>query len=540
MRIHRKLVLLFIVFCAPYEVVAQDLSSDAVVNYTVAISKTVHFQGPDGTNVIVPAGAYWITPQDGALQLFDVENGNTYIVRAVSGVHPGSLTQDVALSTPGTDEQPDVHSIVFLSADGSELVAEGTYSGIATRGLLGNAKAKADAARRAAQKRAQLAKNRALQAAAEAQRKAREAAANMRALAENFLNLSCEDKLNAMQHVTAQIANRVTSSAESSEEQARARLPIVDEVMQTLIQEAFATERPLVDAAIHMAAAARDPKTQAEIDRLVTNATCGIEPEATVERMRRLTSSLYQTATAASNSGVTTRGAGRDFMDDNLTITFDVSGGLTFPTRPSGRKAKTAAAGLGIAAGKQGNPPCTNPGQDRVCVRAYYYRHFGGSTPEAGFAIPVSVGVWRVNPRDLHGRYTNIGGSISFEGIAALYATGSVFATAATSGAAAPSTLGTIAGLTGVGFDIAFDRNIFSLIDCARENPSNWKTACRERPRVVGFIVNAGLSVSVNPLEFHRVSGSTWTWWWVNGHMTDVHGATRLWKDAIDYIASQR
>ena len=152
-----------------------------VLAQIVSLSKPVHFSDIKGKDLVVPPGAYRITPGTESLELFRLEDGETYNIQATTGEHAEDLAESVALSTPGTDEQPDIHSVSYMYVDGSQLVAEGSYSGIQTRGGLADAaKRKAAAARAAAQRAAAAAKRRAQVAAAEAQRRVEQAAAAAR------------------------------------------------------------------------------------------------------------------------------------------------------------------------------------------------------------------------------------------------------------------------------------------------------------------------------------------------------------------------
>ena len=180
MQIYRKVSVLLALLVLSVPALAQVLSPGDVVNNTVTISTAVHFGDAEGQDVLVPAGAYWVIPGAGTIELINLEDGENYVVRAIVETHSENLDASIALSTPGTEEQPDTHSIAYLLDDGSQLTAEGSYSGILARGLLGDAKAKAAAARKAAQQRAAAAKRRAQAAAAEARRRAELAAAEAR------------------------------------------------------------------------------------------------------------------------------------------------------------------------------------------------------------------------------------------------------------------------------------------------------------------------------------------------------------------------
>lgn len=169
-----------------------------VLSQIVSLSKPVHFSDTEGKNLMVPPGAYWVTPRTETLELIRLEDGETYNIQATTGEHAENLAEPIALSTPGTDEQPDIHSVSYMYADGSQLVAEGSYSGIQARGVLGDAaKRKVAAARAAAQRAAAEAKRRAQVAAAEAQRRVEQAAAAVRRKARAEMGEMLQDIANA-------------------------------------------------------------------------------------------------------------------------------------------------------------------------------------------------------------------------------------------------------------------------------------------------------------------------------------------------------
>lgn len=152
-----------------------------VLSQIVSLQKQVHFIDTEGKALVVPSGAYMVTPGTDTLILFRLEDGESYIVPATASEHAEELTGQVALSIPGTEEQPDIHSVSYMYADGSQLVVEGSYSGIQSRGRLADAaRARAAAARQRAINTAAAAKRKALAAAAEARRRVDEVAAAAR------------------------------------------------------------------------------------------------------------------------------------------------------------------------------------------------------------------------------------------------------------------------------------------------------------------------------------------------------------------------
>lgn len=194
MRKFPKIFLLLAIFATSLSASGQELSPADVVLNTVVIATPVYFRDSEGQNVLVPASAYWVTPGAETLELFRLEDGEIYIVQALVGEHSEDLTEPFALSTPGTDEQPDIHSVAYMNTDGTQLIAEGSYSGIQARGVLGDAaKRKAAAARAAAQRVAAEAKRRARGAAIEARRRAELIAAAARRKAQSEVSEMLQD-----------------------------------------------------------------------------------------------------------------------------------------------------------------------------------------------------------------------------------------------------------------------------------------------------------------------------------------------------------
>ena len=164
---------------------AQDESISDALRYTVSIPSPVHFFDSEGQDTLVPAGAYWVSPEDGGLQLLNLENGEAFIIPATSQTPDEELSAARALTTPVIEDDPDVFLVAFKSVDGSQLVAVGSYSGIRSRGLCGTRcqQVRANAIRAAA-----VARQRAEQAAAEARRLAEQAASRAREAAADNTN----------------------------------------------------------------------------------------------------------------------------------------------------------------------------------------------------------------------------------------------------------------------------------------------------------------------------------------------------------------
>jgi len=132
----------------------------------ISLPKAVHFNDSQGGDVLVPAGTYWVFPEEQDLMLVGVEDAEIYTLAATAEESGEENPYPTATSLPNTEGEPDIHYVVFTSASGEQLVAEGSYSGIRSRGWAGDkAKQAAAAARKRAQENARLqaAKRRALE-----------------------------------------------------------------------------------------------------------------------------------------------------------------------------------------------------------------------------------------------------------------------------------------------------------------------------------------------------------------------------------------
>ena len=250
-----KLKLLLLIAIASLLPVAngQEITAEVAIRYTVMIETPVHFRGTDGQDLLVDAGLYWVTPAEESLELLRLADGTDFTVRAVSEELTESPEESIALSTPGTDEQPDIHSISYMSSDGTQLIAEGSYSGIEARGALGDAaRRRAAAARAAAQRAAASAKRRAQAAAAAIRQKKEQIALQIRRKARSDLSgmlkeIAAVEQRNGRQaalQLTARYSPRLvaTSVASFSAQQRRqimqagvrelqAHMPFIQEVL---------------------------------------------------------------------------------------------------------------------------------------------------------------------------------------------------------------------------------------------------------------------------------------------------------------------
>lgn len=516
MQILSRSLLIAVLLALSNSAYSQTFSADEVINRTIVLSRAVHFSSPEGEDVLVPPGAYWVIPESAALELLAFENGDTFVIRAAKQEHTEGLTAETAVSTPGTDIQPDVHSIAFMFIDGTELVAEGTYSGIQPRGLLDDAKKQADAARRLAQQRAQEAKRRAQisaaqarqraeQAAAEARQLAEQAAANIRSSAERLLNISCEDKLAALQKAS----NNLSATLNNLARQFPGREQQAQDALKELIRYTRGRNAGFFKEVYMLKLAAEKELDRVRTENLIKNGACGTNPEQTVAEFQRIMRVLQQSV----DSQVTTRAAAQPTGPPDPIIGATVEsvrrwrdGG--FGTSVSLEALVGAGAGLGgvmaigITGGYAGNSECPMPNVSGFCARNYFYRQLGVVTDvEANAGL--AVGLWAVNPRNFNGLYTVVGGSVD-----------------------------TSVG-PGVGADFIFDGNVRRYIECAIANGAR---NCFNQTALLGATVGVGVSTSLSPAEVHVQMGGEWTWWWQNGWVYDFQGPTPLWQVAANLL----
>jgi len=155
---------------------------------TITLDQTVHFIGPDGSDVVAKQGDYSVEKAQKWLRLIPgTGRRDALLIEAQSETHEVKVEIPIVISTPGTEpDESNIYVVQLLNPDGTSLVAIGTYSGIQSRGLrdrarqaAARARAAAEAARRAAAQKAEAARAAALQAKQAAEQAAREAAANV-------------------------------------------------------------------------------------------------------------------------------------------------------------------------------------------------------------------------------------------------------------------------------------------------------------------------------------------------------------------------
>jgi hypothetical protein len=111
----------------------QEMISDPMKVY---LDTPVHFQAPDGSDIVPPVGTYTVEAADQWIRLVPGERRDAILLEATKNTHEGGLEIPVALSLPGAaGEEADLHYVVLLLPDGNSLQALGTYSGLRPRGL---------------------------------------------------------------------------------------------------------------------------------------------------------------------------------------------------------------------------------------------------------------------------------------------------------------------------------------------------------------------------------------------------------------------
>jgi hypothetical protein len=163
---------------------------------TITLDQPVHFLGTDGSDVVANPGEYSVEAAEEWLRLIPgTGRRDALLVEAQRETHEVKVDIPIVLSTPGSEpDELDVHVVQLLNPDGTSMVASGTYSGIQSRGLFDAAKkaaararARAEAARRAAaakaRQTAQAARSAALKAKQAAEQTAKAAAQKAQELA---------------------------------------------------------------------------------------------------------------------------------------------------------------------------------------------------------------------------------------------------------------------------------------------------------------------------------------------------------------------
>ncbi len=119
----------------------------------ISLENPVYLNGPDGSPVVVEPGTYTAEVASPWIRLIPgKERQNALLIEAQQGTHDTGTTDLLALSLPGGyTHDVDLHQILLLLPNGESLEADGTYSGIQTRGLFSK-KSRAQKAKKRAQK----------------------------------------------------------------------------------------------------------------------------------------------------------------------------------------------------------------------------------------------------------------------------------------------------------------------------------------------------------------------------------------------------
>jgi hypothetical protein len=151
----------------------------------INLSNPVYFLAPDGSPLVTPPGSYTVEAAEEWLRLVPDERHDALLIEAKKGTHELDLTDALALSVTGTeDDGQDLHHVILLLPNGESLEATGTYSGIRPRGFfdqaVNNVKKQTNQAYKNAQstakKTASQAKSTAQQARKQAQQQTQKAA----------------------------------------------------------------------------------------------------------------------------------------------------------------------------------------------------------------------------------------------------------------------------------------------------------------------------------------------------------------------------
>lgn len=122
---------------------------------TINIDTPIHFLAPDGSPMVAPSGIYSVEAAEEWLRLVPGERHDAVLIEAKKSTHELDLTDALALSVTGTeDDGQDLHHVILLLPNGESLESTGTYSGIRPRGFfekaMNNVKKKAKKAHKKA------------------------------------------------------------------------------------------------------------------------------------------------------------------------------------------------------------------------------------------------------------------------------------------------------------------------------------------------------------------------------------------------------
>lgn len=110
------------------------LAQHAVTLPTVILDRSIHFTGPDGSDVEAPAGTYHVeSAGESRLRLTSSDGGSTLLIQAQSTTHTEAVDSPVSI-TVATDED-SIH-LALLMPHRTALDALGSMSAVRSRATL--------------------------------------------------------------------------------------------------------------------------------------------------------------------------------------------------------------------------------------------------------------------------------------------------------------------------------------------------------------------------------------------------------------------
>lgn len=108
------------------------LAQHAVTLPTVILDRSIHFTGPDGSDVEAPAGTYHVeSAEESRLRLTSSDGGSTFLIQAQSTTHTEAVDSPVSI-TVAIDE---IH-LALLMPHRTALDALGSMSAVRSRATL--------------------------------------------------------------------------------------------------------------------------------------------------------------------------------------------------------------------------------------------------------------------------------------------------------------------------------------------------------------------------------------------------------------------
>ena len=140
MRRHTRFIaLLFSVICTlMLSIESHATTTDPLT--TIEFETPVHFLAPDGSPLVTESTTFTVEAAEEWLRLIPGERRDAVLIEAKKGTHELDISDALALSVSGTEEDhKDLHHVILLLPNGESLESTGTYSGIRPRGVFGNA-----------------------------------------------------------------------------------------------------------------------------------------------------------------------------------------------------------------------------------------------------------------------------------------------------------------------------------------------------------------------------------------------------------------